>query len=146
MNLGEFRRILRQTLFVPVALLLLLAVFFLLQLARFSKALGALDHSDQITSRIIELQKLILDQETGLRGYELNNDPVMLAPYTAGIAPIQQDFAVLKTALISGLRRNVFASARLPTTTRAVIVPDARNASGASKPSMRLSASTSSWW
>ena len=31
MNLGEFRRILRQTLFVPVALLLLLAVFFLLQ-------------------------------------------------------------------------------------------------------------------
>ena len=101
MNLGEFRRILRQTLFVPVALLLLLAVFFLLQLARFSKALGALDHSDQITSRIIELQKLILDQETGLRGYELNNDPVMLAPYTAGMAPIQQDFAVLKTTLMT---------------------------------------------
>lgn len=100
MNVREFRRILRQTLFVPIALLLILAGFFLLQLARFSKALGALDHSDQITTRIVELQKLILDQETGLRGYELNNDPVMLAPYTSGMDLIQRDFAVLRSALI----------------------------------------------
>lgn len=100
MNLREFRRILRQTLLVPIALLLLLAGFFLLQLARFSQALGTLDHSDQITARIVELQKLILDQETGLRGYELNNDPVMLAPYTAGMTPIQKDLAVLRSALI----------------------------------------------
>ena len=95
MNLREFRRILRQTLFVPVILLLLLAIFFLVQLTRFSSTLRALDHSDLVTSQIIELQKLILDQETGMRGYELNDDPLMLAPYNAGTVPIQQHFARL---------------------------------------------------
>jgi PAS domain S-box-containing protein len=98
-NLREFRRILRQALFVPVILLLALAVFFLVQLARFSGALRALDHSDRITSQIVDLQMLILDQETGMRGYELTNDPVMLAPYTAGMVPIQRSFASLHKML-----------------------------------------------
>lgn len=99
MNLREFRRILRQTLFFPIALLLLLAGFFLVQLARLSSALRAVDHSDQITAQIIDLQKLILDQETGMRGYELTNDPTMLQPYTAGTAPIQRSLTALHTML-----------------------------------------------
>ena len=96
MNLREFRRILRQTLFFPIALLLLLAVFFLVQLARLSTALHEVDRSDRITAQIVGLEKLILDQETGMRGYELTDDPVMLAPYTAGRAPIQKSFAGLR--------------------------------------------------
>jgi PAS domain S-box-containing protein len=95
-NLREFRRILRQTLFFPIALLLLLAVFFLVQLARLSTALREVDRSDRITTQIVGLEKLILDQETGMRGYELADDPVMLAPYTAGMAPIQNSFAHLR--------------------------------------------------
>ena len=96
MNLREFRSILRQSLFFPVALLLLLAGFFLVQMGRLSSALRAVDRSDQITNRIVELQKLILDQETGMRGYELNNDPVMLAPYNASVVPIRETFAELR--------------------------------------------------
>jgi len=75
----EFRRILRQAVFVPVALLLLLAFFFLAQLARFSRAVSDLHRSDEITAQIIDLQKLILDQETGMRGYALTGNPEMLA-------------------------------------------------------------------
>ncbi len=101
MNLPEFRRILRQTLFFPVLLLLLLAGFFLVQLGRLSASLRTLDRTDQITTEIIGLQKLILDQETGMRGYELNGDPVMLAPYTAGMDPIQNRFAELRNQLAS---------------------------------------------
>ena len=96
MNLRDFRRILRQTLFFPIALLLLLAVFFLVQLARLSTALHEVDRSDRITAQIVGLEKLILDQETGMRGYELTDDPVMLAPYTAGRTPIQKGFAYLR--------------------------------------------------
>ena len=99
MNLRDFRRILRQTLFFPIALLLLLAVFFLVQLARLSTALHEVDRSDRITTQIVGLEKLILDQETGMRGYELTDDPVMLAPYTAGMAPIQKSFAYLRKEL-----------------------------------------------
>jgi PAS domain S-box-containing protein len=98
-KVSEFRRILRQALFVPIVLLLLLAIFFLAQLGRFADAMNGLHRSDQITSQIIDLQKLILDQETGMRGYALTNDPVMLAPYTAGMAPIQQSFGQLRVLL-----------------------------------------------
>lgn len=34
-----------------------------------------------------------------MRGYELTDDPVMLAPYTAGMAPIQKSFAELRKEL-----------------------------------------------
>lgn len=95
----EFRRVLRQAVFVPIVLLLLLALFFIAQLARFSKAVNDLHRSDQVTSEIIDLQKLILDQETGMRGYALTGDPVMLAPYTEGMGPIQKSFANLRTEL-----------------------------------------------
>lgn len=99
MNLRDFQRILRQALFFPVVLLLLLAGFFLLRLEEFSSTLHALDRTDQITSRIYDLQRLILSQETGLRGFELTNDPAMLTPYTSGTAPIQKGFADLRELL-----------------------------------------------
>ncbi|HEU4982184.1 MAG TPA: CHASE3 domain-containing protein [Acidobacteriaceae bacterium] len=101
MKQREFRRILRQAVYVPILLLLLLAVFFIAQLRRFSNAVNDLHRADLITNSIIDLQKLILDQETGMRGYELTGDPAMLAPYTAGMQPIQQNFADLGS-LLSG--------------------------------------------
>jgi PAS domain S-box-containing protein len=101
MKQREFRRILRQAVYVPILLLLLLAVFFIAQLRRFSNAVNDLHRADLITNSIIDLQKLILDQETGMRGYELTGDPAMLAPYTAGMQPIQQNFTDLGT-LLSG--------------------------------------------
>src|SRR5690348_709170 len=99
MKQREFRRILRQAVYVPILLLLLLAVFFIAQLRRFSNAVSDLHRADLITNSIIDLQKLILDQETGLRGFELTGDPTMLAPYTAGTQPIQQNFADLRRLL-----------------------------------------------
>lgn len=101
MKQREFRRILRQAVYVPILLLLLLAIFFIAQLRRFSNAVNDLHRADLITNSIIDLQKLILDQETGMRGYELIGDPAMLAPYTAGMQPIQQNFTDLGT-LLSG--------------------------------------------
>lgn len=99
MKLREFQRILRQALFFPIILLLLLAGFFLVRLDEFSHTLRALDRTDQVTGRIFDLQRLILSQETGLRGFELTNDELMLQPYTAGMAPIQQEFSDLRQLL-----------------------------------------------
>jgi PAS domain S-box-containing protein len=99
MKQREFRRILRQAVYVPILLLLLLAVIFIAQLRRFSNAVNDLHRADLITNSIIDLQKLILDQETGMRGYELTGDPAMLAPYTAGMQPIQQSLTDLRTLL-----------------------------------------------
>lgn len=99
MNLHDFQRILRQALFFPIILLLLLAGFFLLRLEEFSTTLHALDRTDQITSRIYDLQRLILFQETSLRGFELTNDREMLAPYANSTTPIQEGFSSLRELL-----------------------------------------------
>lgn len=101
MNLLEFRRILRQTLYFPILLLLVLAAFVLWELVQSSRAFRALDLSDQITTHVVELQKLIIDQETGLRGFQLTRNPAMLDPYHKAELEIPKDFANI-SALLSG--------------------------------------------
>lgn len=92
MNLREFNRILRQTLFLPILLLLALAGFAAWQIMRSSASVRAIDRSDELSAQIVELEKLIIDQETGLRGFQLTGDPKMLAPYQAAIDPINHHF------------------------------------------------------
>ena len=99
MNLREFNRVLRQTLFLPILLLLALAGFAAWQILRSASAVQAIDRSDEFTTQLIELQKLIIDQETGLRGFQLTSDPVMLAPYKAAIGPIEKHFDSLHQQL-----------------------------------------------
>ena len=96
MNLREFNRILRQTLFLPVLLLLVLAGFIIWQISRSSAELRWIDHSDDVMEQAIRLEKLVLDQETGLRGYQLTGDNSMLAPYKAATVPIAKRFTILR--------------------------------------------------
>ena len=95
MDLREFNRILRQTLFLPMVLLLLLAGFIIWQISRSSAELSWIDHSDEVVEQTLRLEKLVIDQETGLRGYQLTADNSMLTPYRAAMAPIQKQFTVL---------------------------------------------------
>lgn len=101
MNLSEFRRILRQTLLLPVLLLLVLAGFVFWQLLQSSRAFSALDHSDQVTTQVTEIQKLIIDQETGLRGFQLTGNSAMLDPYHQALRQIPDRFTSL-AALLPG--------------------------------------------
>jgi len=98
-NLREFNRILREILIVPIIALLLLAVFVLWQIKTTADAQRWLDRSDEITSQIQELQRRIIDQETGLRGFQLTNDPAMLSPFKQASAPIDKQFNVLHDLL-----------------------------------------------
>jgi PAS domain S-box-containing protein len=98
-NLLEFRSILRQTLIFPVLLLLMLAGFILWQIGEYRASLRAIDLSDEVISEVIDLEKLVIDQETGLRGYQLTGDTAMLTPYKGGIAPIPLHFAQLHQLL-----------------------------------------------
>jgi PAS domain S-box-containing protein len=100
-NLREFNRLLRQMLFLPILLLLVLAGFIIWQITRSSGELRALEHSDDVTEYALRLEKLIVDQETGLRGYQLTGDASMLAPYRAAASgPIARQFDALR-ALVS---------------------------------------------
>ncbi len=95
MNLREFNRILRQTLALPVLLLLVLAGFIIWQITRSSAELRAMDHSDDVSEEVLRLEKLIIDQETGLRGFQLTGDDSMLGPYKAASDRISKQFRTL---------------------------------------------------
>ncbi|MGA7525023.1 MAG: CHASE3 domain-containing protein [Acidobacteriaceae bacterium] len=94
-----FNRTLRQLVALPILLLLILGSFLLWQIQVTARAHRELDHSDQVTAQLQELQNLFIDQETGLRGFQLTGDPVMLAPWRAAAAPIQSRFADLQQML-----------------------------------------------
>jgi PAS domain S-box-containing protein len=95
----QFNRTVRQLVELPVFLAILMAGFLLWQILATARAQQVLDASDQITAQIEELQNLFIDQETGLRGFQLTGDPVMLAPWQAAAGPIQSRLDSLHTLL-----------------------------------------------
>ena len=99
MKQPQFNRTLRQLVMLPIVLLVLLAGFLVWQIAATTSAQRALDHSDQVTAQLQELQNLFIDQETGLRGFQLTGDPVMLDPWKAAVGPIQAHFTALRGML-----------------------------------------------
>ena len=101
MKAPEFNRSLRQLVELPILLAFLLAAFLVWQILAAARAQQMLDASDQITAQIEELQNLFIDQETGLRGYQLTGDPAMLAPWRAAVRPVQTHFESLRTLLAS---------------------------------------------
>jgi len=94
-NLREFNRILRQTLFLPILLLLVLAGFIIWQISETSAQMRWIDHSDDVMEQTLRLEKLVIDQETGLRGYQLTGDIVMLSPYKTAADRIAKQFTVV---------------------------------------------------
>jgi PAS domain S-box-containing protein len=80
-NLHRFRQILVTTLLLPLVLLLLLALVLAWQIQRTLREQQLIDHTDRVTAQLNEMERLVVDQETGLRGYQLTHDPATLAPY-----------------------------------------------------------------
>ncbi|KAB8330399.1 GAF domain-containing protein [Scytonema tolypothrichoides VB-61278] len=76
-----FRRRLTSTIALPIILLLSLSGVSIWQIARLLEAMQWVDHTDQVIAQANRTQKLLLDQETGLRGYLLSGEPEFLEPY-----------------------------------------------------------------
>src|ERR1700678_4661233 len=81
MNIHQFRHILINTVLLPLVLLLFLAPVLALQIQRTLREQRRIDHTDRVTALLNELERLVVDQETGLRGYQLTHDPTTLEPY-----------------------------------------------------------------
>jgi len=95
-NLQEFRRILKQAVLIPLLALVVLAGVLLWQVETAQRAQRWLDHSDQVSSELNELERLIFEQANAVRGYELTGNQAMLAPYKASAGPIHTYFTRLR--------------------------------------------------
>jgi PAS domain S-box-containing protein len=80
-NLHQFRQILIITVLLPLVLLLFLAVVMAWQIQRTLREQRRIDHTDRVTAQLNEIERLVVDQDTGLRGFQLTRDPTTLEPY-----------------------------------------------------------------
>jgi PAS domain S-box-containing protein len=91
-NLNQFNRILRQVLLLPVIALLLLAVALYLQIQGANSTVQLIQQSDARIAQVSRIEKLILNEESGLRGYENTSDLRFLQPYLDASQGLQKEF------------------------------------------------------
>jgi PAS domain S-box-containing protein len=81
MDQRSFQRLLRRTVALPVLLLMLLAAILAGESLLLYASLRWVDHSDRVISTARQLQRQIVEMDTGLRGYYLTGDQVFLDSY-----------------------------------------------------------------
>ncbi|HYO71880.1 MAG TPA: CHASE3 domain-containing protein [Archangium sp.] len=79
----RFRRLLLRAILLPVGLLLLLAGILLWTVGGLIEAQEKARHYQAALTRLERVRQLLVDRETGVRGYLLTGEPVFLEPYQA---------------------------------------------------------------
>lgn len=100
MDQRSFQRLLRQTVALPVILLVLLAATLAGEIVLLSASLRWVDHSDQVISTARQLQRQIVEMDTDLRGYYLTGDRAFFDSYNDAKSrvPDQLDRLLLLTS------------------------------------------------
>ena len=105
MNLDQFNRILRQVLIVPVIVLLFLAAGLYWQMHNANETVRLIQESNGWIGQAGTVQRMITDEETGLRGFEMTNDPVFLQPYNDAARRLPGTFEGLESGATSEEQR-----------------------------------------
>lgn len=76
----SFQRLLRRTVAIPVALLMLLAIVLAVEIASLNSSLRWVDHAEQVIADSRQLMRYVTDVESSIRGYYLTGDSSLLTP------------------------------------------------------------------
>lgn len=91
MNLSQFKTILRQVFLLPVVALLVVAGALYVQIRGANVTVNLIQDSDARISQATLVSKLIVDEESGLRGYETTGDTRFLQPFADAESRLQQE-------------------------------------------------------
>ncbi len=91
-----FQRLLSRSLLLPVLAMLLLASALIWQTTRLLEASRWVEHTDQVLTQSEHVLKLMLDQETGERGFLVSKNPLFLQPYRRAALALPSEFASLE--------------------------------------------------
>lgn len=87
-NSAEFRQSLIRSLLLPLLLLPLLIGIFLWQFQSLLATSQLVDRTNQVIAQLHITQELLVDQETGVRGYVITGEEEFLEPYNRGRAQL----------------------------------------------------------
>ena len=85
----RFNRLLSRAALLPLLLMAALSGLLIWQIVNLLHVFEWVGHTDEVISQANVTQKLLLDMETGKRGYLLSGDPAFLQPYTNAAPRIQ---------------------------------------------------------
>ena len=109
MDTAAYRRLLVRLLALPVIALALLALITAYGFRQAQQSARRVDRADQVIAHANNLVKLMVDEETGLRGYLLTGDRLFLEPYDKANRDLDPEFA----GLFSLIRRDPEQTTRL---------------------------------
>jgi PAS domain S-box-containing protein len=92
---AAYRRLLIRLLALPIATLAVLAVTLVLGFQMVQRSARRVDRADQVIAHANNLFKLMVDEETGLRGFLLTHDSDFLQPYKEASQRLDREFATL---------------------------------------------------
>ncbi len=95
----RFRWLLVRAVAVPALLLLALAAILSWQLAALLEADEIADRSDAVLADAVRVRQLLIDRETGVRGYLLTGEHVFLEPYEAAGKQLPEALSTLEAHL-----------------------------------------------
>ena len=108
MNSSSFDKILRRVLIVPILAVLLGAAALVWQMHSATVTVAAIELDDDRIAQTLLVEKLIVDQETGLRGYQTTGDVRFLKPYREAEEKLPAAMAARRSMITQESRRAEF--------------------------------------
>ncbi len=95
MEYSKFKSLLRRVIVVPMVATAALAGLLLWETFDLNKSLQWVDHTDQVLDQSGHLLMLLIDMESGTRGYIATGDESFLRPYLEGVKRFDSEFQAL---------------------------------------------------
>jgi len=95
MEYSKFKSLLRRVIVIPMVVTAVLAALLLWESFDLNRSLQWVDHSDQVLDQSARLLKLLVDVETGMRGYLATGDETLLQPYLEGTKRFDSEYRAL---------------------------------------------------
>lgn len=85
---SEIQKVLKGALFVPIAAVVILGGLFIIQLLNLLEISSKTQANDDVIRSSVVLERLLVDSETGMRGYLVRRELEFLEPYESSIDKI----------------------------------------------------------
>jgi PAS domain S-box-containing protein len=92
---AAYRRLLLRLLAMPILALGLLALVMAYGIQQLQLSARRVDHADRVIAHANNLVKLMVDEETGLRGFLHTRDETFLQPYQVAVQQLDPEFTTL---------------------------------------------------